>query len=54
MPGLLYANNLALCGEFEEDLKVMLECVVEVCRRGLKVNANKSLLLSPNSPCCYL
>ena len=40
-PDLLYANNLVLCGELEEDLKVMVRCFVEVCgRKGLKVNAD--------------
>ena len=31
-----------LCGELEEDLRVMLGRFVEVCRRGLKVNEGKS------------
>ena len=40
--GLLYANDLVLCGESKEDLKSMVGCFVEVCRgRGLKVNAGK-------------
>ena len=43
LPGLLYADGLVLCGESEEDLKVMVGHFVEVCRRrGLKVNADKS------------
>ena len=37
----LYLDNSVLCGELE-DLKVMVECFVEVCRRGLKSNANNS------------
>ena len=42
LPGLLYADNLVLCGESKEDLKVMVGCFVEVCRRiGLKFNAGK-------------
>ena len=32
-----------MCSESEEDLKVMVESFVELCRRrGLKVNADKS------------
>ena len=43
MPCLLYADDLVLCGESEEDLKVMVGCFVDLCRRrGLKVNASKS------------
>ena len=43
LPGLLYADDLVLCGELEEDLKAMMACFAEVCRRrGLKVNAAKS------------
>ena len=46
LPGLLYANDLVLCGESEEDLKVMVERFVEVCRRrGLKVNVDKSKVM---------
>ena len=42
-PGLLYPDDLVLCGELEEDLKEMVGYYVEVCkRRGLKVNADKS------------
>ena len=44
--GLLYADNLVLCGELEEDLRLMVEEFVEVCRRrGLKVNACKSKVM---------
>ena len=42
MPGLLYADDLALCGKLEEDLWAMVECFVEVCRRGMKINASKN------------
>ena len=38
----LYADDLIMCGESEEDLKVMEGYLVEVCRRGLKVNAGNS------------
>ena len=37
---------MVLCSELEEDLKVMVECVVELCRRnGLKFSADKSKLI---------
>ena len=40
LPGLLYGDDLVLCGESAEDLKAMVGYFVEVCkRRGLKVNA---------------
>ena len=46
MPGLLYADDLVLCGESEGDLKVMVGRLVEVCRRrGLNVNAGKSKVM---------
>ena len=49
MPGLLYANDLVLSGESEEDLRVMVEWFVEVCRRrGLKVNEGKSKVMVLN------
>ena len=41
LPGFLYADDLVLCGESEEDLRVMIKWFAEVCRRGLKVNADK-------------
>ena len=42
MPSLLYADDLVLCGELEEDLRVMVGLFAEVCRRReLKVNAGK-------------
>ena len=41
--GLLYADDLVLCGESEENLRTVVGCFVEVFkRRGLKVNAGKS------------
>ena len=41
--GVLCADDLVLCGESEEDLRMMVGWFVEVCRRrGLKVNAGKS------------
>ena len=46
LPGFLHADDLVLCGDSEEDLKVMLSRFVEVCRRrGLKVNAGKSKMM---------
>ena len=40
LSGLLYANDLVLCGEYEVDLKAMVGRFAEVCRRrGLKINA---------------
>ena len=35
----MYADDLVLCGRLEEDLRAMVGCFAEVCRRrGLKVN----------------
>ena len=43
LSGLLHADDLVLCGESEEDLRVMVERFAEVCRRrGMKVNGGKS------------
>ena len=42
LPQLLYADNLVLCRESEDHLRIMVGRFVEVCRRrGLKVNAGK-------------
>ena len=30
LPGLLYADDLILCGESEEDLRAMVERIVEL------------------------
>ena len=49
MPGLLYAGDLVLCEESEEDLRMMVGWFAEVCmRRGLKVNAGKSKVMVLN------
>ena len=49
LPGLLYRNDLLLCGESDEDLRVMVGRFVEVCRReGLKVNVDKSKVMVLN------
>ena len=39
LPGFLYADDLVLCGESEEDLRTMVEQFVEVCRRSMQVRA---------------
>ena len=48
LPGLLYADFLFLCGESEEDLRAIVGRFIEVCRRGLKVNASKSKVMVLN------
>ena len=49
LPGFLYADDLVLCDESEEDLRVMVRWFTEVCRRrGLKVNADKSKVIVLN------
>ena len=46
LPGLLYADNLVLCGGSEEDLKAMVGHFAEVCRRrGLEINVGKSKVM---------
>ena len=46
MPGSLCVNYLVLYGEVEQNLKVMVEPFVGVCRRrGLKVKADKSKVI---------
>ena len=48
-PGLLYADDLVLCVELEEDLRAIVEQFAEVCRkRGLKINAGKSKVMVLN------
>ena len=43
MSSLLHSDDLVLCRDSEEDLKVMVERFVEVCkRRGLKFNVDKT------------
>ena len=42
----MYADDLVLCGDLEEDLRALVEHFVEVCRgRGLKVNVVKSKMM---------
>ena len=49
MPGLLYADELVLCGESEEDLRVMVGRFAKAFRRrGLKVNPGKSKVMILN------
>ena len=46
LPGLLYADDLVLYGESEEDLRLIVGRFIEVCRRrGLKCNAGKSKVM---------
>ena len=46
LPGLLYADDFFMCGDSEEDLRVMVGHFVEVCRRRcLKFNAGKSKMM---------
>ena len=33
LPGLLYANDLVLCGELEKNLRVMVGRFAEVCKK---------------------
>ena len=49
LPVLLYADDLVLCGQLEEDLRLTVGWFAEVCkRRGLKVNAGKSKVMILN------
>ena len=49
LPGLLYADDLVLCGESMENLRAMAGCFAKVCRRrGLKVNSGKSKVIDRN------
>ena len=40
LPGQLYADDLVLCVELEEDLRAMVGQFAELCRMELKINAN--------------
>ena len=42
LPFISCTDDLVLCGESEEDLNVMVGHFVEVYRRSLKVNVDKS------------
>ena len=48
LPGLLYADDLVLCSDSEEDLKMMVGWFAEVCRRRMKINAGKSKVMILN------
>ena len=49
LPGLLYTDDLVLCVELKEGLRVMVGRFAEVCRRiGLKVNASNSKVIVLN------
>ena len=41
----MYGDDLALCGESEKDLRVMVKHFVELYRRGLNVIAGKSKVM---------
>ena len=44
--GILYADDLVLCGESKEDLRVIMGRFVEMCRRrGLKINLGKTKVM---------
>ena len=45
LPGLLYADDLVLCGESEEFLRAMVGILLVCRRRGLKDNAGKSKVM---------
>ena len=42
LPGLLYADDLVLSGESEEDLRAMVGRFFEVCRNRVVESAEKS------------
>ena len=45
----MYADDLVLCGESEEEIRAMVGWFVEVCRRrGVKINAGKSKVMVMN------
>ena len=49
MLGLLYADDLVLCVESEEHLRVMVGWFAEMYKsRGMKINAGKSKLMVLN------
>ena len=45
LPCLLYADELVLCSESEEDLREMEGHFFEVCKRSMKVNTGKSKMM---------
>ena len=45
LPGILYADDLVLCGELEEDLRAMVGYFVEVYRRGPKFSTGKGKVM---------
>ena len=46
LPGLLYADDLVLCGESKKDLRAIVGRFIEVCRRrGLKGNTGQSKVM---------
>ena len=47
----MYADDLVLCGGSEEDQRAMVGWFVEVCKRRLKINADKNKVMVPNLEC---
>ena len=46
LPGLKYADDLVMCGESEEDLRIIAGRFIGVSmKRGLKINASKSKVM---------
>ena len=49
LTGLLYADDIALCGELKEDLRAVIRQFFEVCRRsGLKYKGGRSKMMLLN------
>ena len=48
LPGILYTDDLVLCGESKEDLRAIVGWFIGMCRRDLKVNACKSKVMGLN------
>ena len=44
----MYADDLVLCGTSEYDLRAMVRRFVELCRRDLKDNTDKSKVMVLN------
>ena len=45
MSGLLYADDLVLCIELEEKLKVMMRYFVKMYRSSLKIYVDKNMMM---------
>ena len=44
----MYADDFVLYGELEEELRKVVRRFVELCRRGMKVNAGMSSMMVIN------